>query len=160
MLESIRKNTYNTRKMKLYNHVAEFEFPSIWIIFSICCLSRRRNERYERIIQQEKSKNEYLKFELKATKHLLIKSYENLLEHERYKLKEFIVGYEYAQEQYNRVKELKMSNDILQLQTFVSIDGTLENVEDDWKNMVDRAYTVLERQMKVFESVEFKIKQI
>lgn len=146
--------------MKLYNHVADFEMPSLsfFSIFTICCSSRRKFDRYERIIQQEKDKSEYLKMELKATKQLLIKSYVELLIHEQHILKEILWTYELTQKQYSKVKELKADNNLDELQAYMFIDGSIDDIEDDWEKTVDLAYTKLEKQMKVFEDVEMKLK--
>lgn len=150
--------------MKLYNHVVDFEMPtlSFFSIFTICCSSRRKFERYERIIQQEKDKNIYLKMELKATKQLLIESYADLLLHEQQILKEVLWAYETSQKQYEKVKELKATNNLDELQAYMfideSVDGSVDDVEDDWKKIVDLHYAKLEKQMKVFEDVEMKLK--
>lgn len=146
--------------MKLYNHVADFEIPSLsfFSIFTICCSSRRKFERYERIIQQEKDKNEYLKMELKATKQLLIESYADLLLHEQQILKEVLWAYELTQTQYTKVKEFKATNNLDELQDYMFIDGSIDDIEDDWKKTVDLHYAKLEKQMKVFEDVEMKLK--
>jgi hypothetical protein len=144
--------------MKLFNHVSEFEFPSIWTLFSICCLSRRRNERYERIIQQERNKNDYLKHELRITKYELIEVYEMMLEIQRKELQQYVWSHQSAQKDYDCVKQLKLENKIEELESFVFIDGTIEDVEEDWKNTVEITYRRLEQEMKKFEDLQEKIR--
>lgn len=144
--------------MKLFNHISDFEIPSIWTIFTICCSSRRKFERYEKIIEQEKSKNEYLNFELKTMIQLIIEAYTVILMNEQEILKECLMSYEYAQKQYNLVKELKLVNDVESLQTLVFNDSTIDNVEEDWKKTLELIYDSLEKQTIVFERLEQKIK--
>ena len=153
--------------MKLYNHVSDFEMHNSSLtwplfaflsIFTICCSSRRKFERYENMIQQEKDKNEYLKIQLKSTKKQLIESYNLLLLHQQNILKEDLQSYEMCLKTYEKVKEFKLANDIEALQHYIFLDSSIEDIEDDWKKTVDLHYEKLEKQMKVFESVETKLK--
>ena len=96
--------------------------------------------------------------ELKATKQLLIESYADLLLHEQQILKEVLWAYEMSQTQYTKVKEFKATNNFDELQAYMFIDGSIDDVEDDWKKIVDVHYAKLEKQMKVFEDVEMKLK--
>ena len=142
---------------KLFNLVSEIEFPSI---YAICCSPRRKYQRYEKIIQQEKDKNEYLTKELKITKDALIKSYYDLLEYERVKLKECLVNYEHFNRVYERIKYLKENNKIEELKCYVFEDATIETIEEYYKKKEDYYYDLLDNQMKIFESLEKKIKML
>lgn len=146
--------------MKIFNLTSEFEFPSLYTIFSVCCSSRRKHERLERLLQQERHKNAYLQETLLHNKELLIQSYETLLEYERSRLNEMVFIYKSSVRTCESVKKLYVEKNIEELQKYVFVDGTVENVVYDWEKTVELEYETLEKQMKVFESIEARIKAV
>ena len=143
----------NHNKMpKLFDLVSEIELPSFYSIF---CSSRRKYQRYETIIQQEKSKNEYLTLQIGSIKDELIESYIQLLEIQRKLVSEALINYEQIHKQYELVKELKEKNDHILTNYIIT---TIENIEEDWKKKENTYYELLEIEMKKFETIETKLK--
>ena len=136
----------------------DFELISVWSIFSICCSSRRKFERYEKIIQQEKDKNTSLKFELNITIKMLIDSYKIQLIQQQEVLKRYLIAYDYAEKQYKKVKELKLAKNFKSLQSYAFVERSIDSVEEDWKENVKIAFENLDKQMIMFEELEQKIK--
>ncbi len=138
---------------KLFDLVSEIEIPSI---YSICCSSRRKHTKIEKILEQEKAKNQYLTQEVKIVKDALIESYIELLDFQQKKLAIALEKYNQIHKQFEQIKDYKQKNKLSLLSSYIIT--TIENVEDDWKKIENSHYELLEIEMKKFEILETKIK--